>query len=957
MDERPEQQVLYATARALAESDTLEHAAPVMLKAICDALGWQYGAIWEVDRGRNVLQCVATWHPSALPCEEFAAISRETHLAPGVGLPGRVWSTREPAWIPDVTLDPNFPRAPAATRADLHAAFGLPILQGSNVLGVMEFFSRDTLQPTSNLLAMMTTICSQIALYVQRKWAGEELDRFFRLSLDLFCVATFDGYFVRTNPAWETVLGYSDAELRASPFMDFVHPDDRASTGDAVSALVSGGQVMGFENRFRSKSGSYTWLQWTSAPYPAQGLMYAVARDVSDRKLAEERLAQVVKELHVARERAEQATVAKGEFLANMSHEIRTPMNAIIGMTDLALQTKLTAQQRDYLRTTRESAESLLTIINDILDVSKIEARRLTLERAPFRLRDTVEDGVRLLGPRAAEKGLELACHISPDVPDALLGDAGRLRQIVINLVGNAVKFTDSGEVVVEVRVDRRTEDEATLRFTVRDTGIGIAHDKQWEIFGAFVQADASTTRRSGGTGLGLTISAQLVEMMEGRVWLESEPGRGSRFHFAVPFALYRDESPPIASPAASLSELRTLIVDDNATNRLILSEILAGWQIPSVVVDGAEAALQALRAAAARGVPFQLVITDALMPSVDGFQLARQIARDRTLGEVKVILLTSAGTAMSSGRTGTFAAQLAKPVKQSDLLDAIVTAFTATPVADAPRPPRTKRDSRRPAGTATRSLRVLVAEDNPTNQKLVETLLAQRGHHVSMVRDGRQAVDRAAREAFDLILMDVLMPVLSGIEATTAIRERERTTGGRTPILALTAAAMAGDREACLAAGMDGYVSKPLRPDELFSTIDALCAGRDPGAAAPAAQAADGASSVDLDALLRGFGGHRHLVREVVDVFLEDAPALLKRVRDAARARDAAELASAAHTIKGSAGLFTLGRAYESAGRLERLARAGDLTPTDAACDELETDVARLMEELRDLRTALGAQ
>ena len=535
--ESPPQHVFYATARALAESETLEDAAPRMLKAICEALGWQYGAIWEVDRGRNVLRCVADWHPPAMPFDDFATATRAFLFAPGVGLPGRVWSSREPAWIPDVTRDANFPRAPFAERAGLHAAFGLPIVQGSHVLGVMEFFSRDILEPTSNLLAMMTTICSQIALYVQRKWAGEELDRFFRLSLDMFCVATFDGYFVRLNPAWQTVLGFSEAELRTSPFIDFVHPDDRAATIEAMSALLTGAQVVGFENRYRAKDGSYKWLQWASAPFAAQGLIYAVARDVTDRKMAEGRLTQLVTELEVARARAEHATLAKGEFLANMSHEIRTPMNAIIGMTDLTLQTRLTPQQRDYLHTTRESAESLLTIINDILDVSKIEARRLTLERAPFRFRDTVEDGVRLLAPRAAEKGLELACRIAPDVPDALLGDAGRLRQIILNLVGNAVKFTDDGEVVVEITVDRRTDDEVMLRFMVRDTGIGIAHDKQWKIFGAFVQADASTTRRYGGTGLGLTISAQLVELMDGRLWLDSEPAFGTTVTVMLPLA------------------------------------------------------------------------------------------------------------------------------------------------------------------------------------------------------------------------------------------------------------------------------------------------------------------------------------------------------------------------------------------------------------------------------------
>src|SRR5262245_33860277 len=396
-----EQQILYETARALTESPTLEEASPRMLEAVCRALGWQCGAIWEANRARSLMRCVGAWHAPGLPLDEFTAASKEASFARGVGLPGRVWEHREPAWIPDVAHDTNFPRAEVAGRVGLHAAFALPIMQGRRVQGVLEFFSRDIREPSSDLLAMMTTICSQIGLFIERKRASDDLDRFFKLSLDLFCVATFDGYFVRVNPAWQDVLGLTEEELRSTPFMDFVHPDDRAATTEAMSALIGGAQLMNFENRYRSQDGSYKWLQWFCAPLPQQGLVYATARDITDRKAADTELRHLVKELEVARARAEQATIAKGEFLANMSHEIRTPMNAIIGMTDLTLETKLTAQQREYVRTARESAEALMTIIDDILDVSKIEARRLTLERVPFSVRDTIEDSVRLLAPRA----------------------------------------------------------------------------------------------------------------------------------------------------------------------------------------------------------------------------------------------------------------------------------------------------------------------------------------------------------------------------------------------------------------------------------------------------------------------------------------------------------------------------------------------------------------------------
>jgi len=944
-----QQQILYETARALTESPTLEEAAPRMLEAVCRPLGWQCGATWEVNRARNRMRCVGTWHAPGLPLDEFTAATMQTTFERGIGLPGRVWERREPAWIPDVIHDTNFPRATVAERVDLHAAFALPIMQGRRCSGVLEFFSRDIREPSPDLLAMMTTICSQIGLFIERKRASDDLDRFFKLSLDLLAVATFDGYFVRVNPAWHDVMGLSEEELRSTPFMDFVHPDDRDATTQAMSALVTGERVINFENRYRAKDGSYHWLQWFSAPFPQQGLVYATARDITERKAAESELRRLVKELEVARTRAEQATVAKGEFLANMSHEIRTPMNAIIGMTDLTLQTKLTAQQREYVRTARESAEALMTVIDDILDVSKIEARRLTLERVPFSVRDTIEDSVKLLAPRADQKGLELSCRIAPDVPASLVGDPGRLRQVLLNLVGNAVKFTDHGEVGVDVTVAEHSDRDVLLRCTVRDTGIGIPEEKRWEIFGAFVQADASTTRRYGGTGLGLTISTQLVEMMGGRLWLESEPGKGSQFHFVVRLDLHRRDETS-TSPAFDLRALHALVVDDNATNRRILTEILESWQMTALGAASAGAAIEMLRQAESVGRPFHLVLTDALMPDVDGITLAEQIAGDERLAGIKVMLLTSAGSAGLRGRRASlFAAMLVKPVKQSDLLDAIVTAFAKPVVA------RRQRAKRSPqTGRAARALRVLVAEDNPTNQKLVSALLDQKGHQVTIVSNGRLAVERAAVDSFDVILMDVQMPEMGGLEATAAIREKERGTTARVPIVALTARAMAGDREQCFAAGMDAYVSKPVRSEELFAAIDALTMPSSQTSPTTTHTSEFDAVSIDLSALLQNFGGRSDLVRDVIDVFLVDAPLMLTRLENAARSGDATEIAAAAHAIKGSAGLFSQGDAYASARALEVRAREGDVRDSLRAADEVANTVSQLMNELGDLRAKL---
>ena len=750
------------------------------------------------------------------------------------------------------------------------------------------------------------------------------------------------GNLTYVNEYYLRITGLKADGAHGAAWKTVIHPEDLERVCEIRDKAIAEKKDYSMSYRYLSREGETVWADTVARGFKQKdgdkhGYV-VVIQDVTERHNAQEHLKD-------AKEVAEAASRAKSEFLANVSHEIRTPMNGILGMTDLALDTELKPEQREYLEMVRSSAESLLSIINDILDFSKIEAGRLDLESISFSLSDCIESALEPLAVRAQQKGLEVTWALQGDLPEVLMGDPTRLRQILINLAGNAIKFTRAGEVSVRAQILESKEGFISVRFSVSDTGVGIPLEKQEQIFDAFSQADSSTTREFGGTGLGLSISARLIHLMKGEIGLESLPGKGSTFTFTVPFlpgVAGASETPAMRHPA--MANKRTLVVDDNEINRSLLMRVLPQWGLqPACAASGIEA-LEMFRKSVEQGAPFTVVLLDQNMPGMDGYEVCEHIRLLAKEEQPVVVILSSAPSFADPDRLKKLGIErsLVKPLRRATLYEAIRHELNL-------QAPSEKTSVHGNEMGKARGLRLLLVEDNRVNQILAQRLLEKMGHQVALAINGREAVELLQMNSFDLVLMDIQMPVMGGVEATQKIRDAERRTGGHIPIVAMTAHAMAGDAEKYLSAGMDGYVSKPVRPGFLRAEIDRLArpSHRDTQSPIQEREKHMPKAIIDFTELLARVENDRELMRDLLLIFKEEFPGHLQALRGAVNSMNAESVAAEAHTLKGMLSNLAAGPAAGAAARLEQLGRNREVSEFQAACTSFENMSKELLLQL----------
>jgi PAS domain S-box-containing protein len=793
------------------------------------------------------------------------------------------------------------------------------------------------------LLSVVRDITERERAMVALQAAKDYAENIINSSLDMIVSVDTERRIIAFNKAAQQAFGYQADEVLGQP-VQLLYANPTLGTGIHHYTLTDGHYTGEITNKRKDGTLFESYLS-ASVLRDGQGHVIGVmgiSRDITERKQAEAAL-------QASKEIAEAANRSKSEFLANVSHEIRTPMNGILGMAELALSTALSVEQREYLELVKASAEALLGVINDLLDFSKIESGKLVLDPREFALRASLNEAMKTLAVPAYRKGLELLYEVQPDVPDGLIGDIGRLRQIIFNLVGNAIKFTAEGEVVLRIALYQGahyqsaspagdTVHTCALHVSVNDTGIGIPAVQQQAIFEPFVQADGSMTRRYGGTGLGLSIVAQLVALMGGRIWVESMVGAGSTFHCTVPFGVQPGQS-PVLPVSAALHGVRVLVVDDHTTQRRLLQSLLGAWSMRPTFVESGPAAIEALRYADPMEQPFAVVILNAPLACEESRAVAAWLRQQPALATTPLIVLTAA---IQVGDRQYWQEQhgavcITKPIAPAELWEAVHQALVCARHVTAASARQTALEAQNG-----QSLRVLLAEDNAINQRLMVRLLEKRGHTVTVVQDGTEALVALGRQTFDVVLMDIQMPHMDGLETTQAIRAREQGTLRRVPIVAMTAHAMQGDRERCLAAGMDGYVAKPLRPKELFEVIARLTA---PAASPPETPAApeEGQDILDRTTLWERVAGDVDLLREIIELFLADCPERLLELHEALTHQDFPALARAAHRLKGALGNISANQALAAVRRVETAARAGDVQAATEALARLENELARL--------------